>query len=150
MYEENQPPDVEDIKIRLGNQIPVDEEPPAVKAQMEPADLANEFRNLGRQLGDTMRSAWNSEERQRFEAELREGVKTFAHEVEKAVQEIKDGQASQKAREEVSELKTRVESGEIADKTRTTLAQGLQWLSNELSKLADQFTPQEKQPPSEG
>jgi hypothetical protein len=142
------PPDVEDIKIRLTNEIPVDEEPPA-KAQTETTELASEFRNLGRQLGDTMRSLWNSEERVRFESELREGVKSFAGELDKALHEVSEGPVGQKARDEAAEWKAKAESGEVVDKARSSLAQGLSWLSTELAKLADQFTPTQKEPPTE-
>lgn len=136
-------PNVEEIKDRLKIEIPVEEEPVAQKPQ---PDLVDEFKNVGRQFAETIRTAWASQERQRIEAEIREGVKLFADEVSKAVHEVKDSPPAQRAKEEASNIKGKVESGEIAQKARVNLAQGLHWLSEELERLSQQFTPVEKSP----
>jgi hypothetical protein len=138
-------PDVEEIKDRLKIEIPVEEdEPAAFKAE---PDLVEEFKNVGRQLADTLRTAWGSQERQRLESEIREGVKLFADEVSKAVHEVKASPVAQRARQEASHIKEKVEKGEVSHKARANMAQGLHWLSEELEKLAKQFTPVEKTPP---
>lgn len=134
----------EEIKITKEDiadaEIPVEEaQPAAAKAAAQP-DLAGEFREFGRQIADTLRTAWSSEERQKVEAELREGVQSFAAEFDKMIRELREGTAGQKIKEEAAELKTQVESGEFGRKARTTIVQGLRWLSDELSKVADQFT----------
>jgi hypothetical protein len=49
-------------------------------------------------------------------------------------------------REEASEIKTKVEDTEVTKKARNGVAQGLSWLSQELGKLAEKFTPTEKSP----
>jgi hypothetical protein len=142
-------PNVEDIKIRLGNEIPIDEEPAdteSLKAEEQQPDIVVELSNLGRQFADTLQTAWNSQERQKFEAEIREGMKSFADEMDKAFQEIKKSPVTQKAKEEATTIKTKVEAGEVTQKTKSGLAQGLNWLSEELAKLANQFTPAEKTP----
>lgn len=149
MSEEQEASDVEEIKVRLGDEIPVEEVPEQLKADRESPDLVGEFRNLGRQLGETIRAAWQSEERHQVQGEINEGLQTFAGELDKAVKGIRSSSAAQKAKEEATEVKTRVRSGEITDKTKTSLAQGLGWLSEELAKLADQFTPVEKSPTEE-
>lgn len=143
-------PSVEEIKSRLGDEIPVEEEPTeAPKASKGESEVATELRNLGRQFAETLRTAWNSQERQKFESEVREGVKSFADEVDKVIRELRESPAAQKAKEEATTLKTKVEAAEVGQKTRTGLVQGLNWLSEELAKLANQFTPPEKEPPAE-
>ena len=146
---DEQTPNVEDIKIRLGNEIPIDEEPAdteSLKAEEQQPDIVAELSNLGRQFADTLQTAWNSQERQKFEAEIREGMKSFTDEMDKAFQEIKKSPVTQKAKEEATTLKSKVETGEVGQKTKSGLAQGLNWLSEELAKLANQFTPPEKTP----
>lgn len=130
-------PSVEEIKERL--KIEVEEE-----IAKEPAgDIVESLRDLGRQFAETVRTAWNSQERQNIEAEVREGVKTFADEINKAIHEVREGPAGQKAREEAQEVKKSIESGDLGRKTKAGIVQGLQWLSEELNKLANQFTPKE-------
>ena len=147
---EEQPSDMEDIKIRLGDEIPVEEDIDALKAEQGQTDVVGEFKDMGRQFGETLRSAWYSEERVRFEKEVREGVQSFAKEVDKAFGEVRESDAAARARKEAGEVKTKVNQTEIADKAKEGLAQGIHWFSQEMEKLATQFTPEapaEKAPP---
>lgn len=144
---DEQVPSVEEIKERLKVEIPVEEEP--AKAETSRRDYTGELKELGRQFADTVQTAWNSEERARVENEVREGVKSFVNEVDKAIREAKESQAAAKIKEEAAEVKTKIESGKLGQKTRGGLVQGLQWLSEELGKLAEQFTPAEKSPQAE-
>jgi hypothetical protein len=149
---DEQTPSVEEIKARLSDEpydeIPIDEEPvdPESLKNEEQPDFVVELRNLGRQFADTLATAWNSQERLKFEGEVREGMKSFADEVDKAFREIKKSPVTQKAKEEATTFKSKVETGEVGQKTKSGLSQGLSWLSEELGKLANQFTPVEKSP----
>jgi len=142
------------LKIKMGEDIPVEEEPVASKENNEKPELVNELSNLGRQLGETITAAWNSEERPRFEREVKEGVQSFAKEVDKAFKEVRESPAAQKAKGEASEFKSKIDEAELGEKTQSSIAQGLRWMSLELGNLAEQFMPKEKQPedimPDEG
>lgn len=140
---DEQVPSVEEIKERLKVEIPVEEEE-AAKADTTTRDFGEELKNLGKQFADTIQSAWNSEERHRVEGEIRTGVKSFVSEVDKAIHEAKESQVAAKVKEEATEIKTKIETGDLGKKTRDGLVQGLQWLSEELGKLAEQFAPAEK------
>lgn len=152
---EEETPSVEEIKDRL--KIEVEEvaapatETPAdsgaeTAAKAASVDIVDELKNLGRQVAETLRAAWESEERQKMEAEVREGIKSFADEVDKVVREARASEPARKVREEATEFKTKMEEADVAKKARAGLVQGLGWLSDELGKLAEQFAPKEKQP----
>lgn len=152
---ETETPSVEEIKDRL--KIEVEEveataaETPAsgdaeTAAKAAAVDIVDELKNLGRQVAETLRTAWESEERQKMETEVREGIKSFADEVDKVIREARASEPAKKVREEATELKAKVEEADLAKKARTSLVQGLSWLSDELGKLAEQFAPKEKQP----
>ena len=128
---------------RLKIEIPVEEEASAGGKQAEP-DLIAEMKNLGRQFADALRTAWNSQERQKLETEVREGLDVFVSELEKGFKELRDGQAAQKAKQEVSQVKEKVEGAELGRKAKVAMADGLRWLSEEFENLAAQFTPTEK------
>ena len=143
---DEQYPDVDDVKIRLSkDEIPVDDET-VYKSDEEGPDVVDELRNLGRQFGETMRAAWSSEERRQFEHEIKEGVQTFAHEVDKAFKDVASSDPAQKARSEAAGLKDKADASDLGEKTRTSLAKGLRWFSDELGKVADTFTAPEKGP----
>jgi hypothetical protein len=137
---------VDELKAeeQAGYEIPIEEDQPQMKEQAP--DIADALRDFGRQFADTIQAAWNSKERREFEEEVREGVDQFANEVRKAFREIKESGAAQKVREEADEAKERVEHADLAQKARAGLVEGLEKLSQELGKLADQFSPAEKSP----
>lgn len=147
---EEEIPSVEEIKDRL--KIEVEEvEAPAdndteTAAKAAAIDIVDELKNLGRQVAETLRTAWESAERQKMEAEVREGIKSFADEVDKVIREARASEPARKVREEATDLKSKVEEADLAKKARTGLVQGLSWLSDELGKLAEQFSPKEKEP----
>ena len=144
-------PENEEIEIRVGDEIPFEDET-GYKAEAEEPDVVGELRNLGQQFADTVRSAWHSDERRQFQEEMHEGVQTFASEIDKAVKDIMDSDPAQKARTEAESAKTRAESSDVGNKTRTGVAYGLRRFSEELSKLADSFTPdvpEQKEPPAD-
>jgi hypothetical protein len=135
---------------RLKIEIPVEDETPsgAGSKQAEP-DLIAEMKNLGRQFADALRTAWNSQERQKLETEVREGLDMFVSELEKGFKELRDSQAAQKAKQEVTQVKGKVEGAELGRKAKVAMADGLRWLSEEFENLAAQFTPTEKAPNDE-
>jgi hypothetical protein len=124
---------------RMKIEIPVENEG-AGPSKAEAADVAEEFKRLGRQFADTLESMWNSEERRRMENEIREGVRTFANEVDRVVRDARESPAATRVKEEAIGVKERVESTDVTHRAREGVVQGLRWLSNELERLANQFT----------
>jgi hypothetical protein len=143
----NQLKDEERIKI----DIPVDEEMGSGAKAEHTSDIVEEFKRLGRQFADTLEGIFNSEEAKRVETELRAGMRSFADEVEKAFSQAKESPAAARMKEEAGNVKDRVETGEIGRKTQEGVVSGLRWLSDELEKLATQFTPADsgEAPPAE-
>lgn len=143
---EGHDPNIEDLKEQERIEISVEEED--VEKGAPKGDVSDALRDLGRQFAETIQAAWNSQERKEFEQEVREGVRRFGDEVNKVFAEAKESPAVTKAKEEAEEVRTRVESGEVTRKARSGLVEGLQWLSQELARLAEQFSPPEKEPES--
>ena len=144
---EEQVPSDEEIKERLKIEIPVEEE--VTKADAQTVDVAEELKGLGRQFAETIRTAWNSEERQKLEGEVREGVRSFADEIDKVIREARDSQAASRIKQEAEQVATKVETSDVGRKARSGVVQGLHWLSEELGRLAEKFTPTESTEASE-
>lgn len=144
---EEQDPSIEEIKERI--EIPVEEDDIAgMKAEekSKSGDVVSEFKKLGRQFAETLEAAWNSDERVRVEADIRQGVHSFVDEVDKVIREAKDSETFQKVKSEASGAKSNIEQTDIGERTRQGIVQGLSWMSDELAKLAQQFQPPEKSP----
>ena len=88
------------------------------------AEVIAELKRLGRQLGETLNTAWKSAERKKAEEELRAGARAFAGEFERAFSRARS------ARPE-----------DVSARARSSVVDGLRWLSSELQTLADRFTP---------
>ena len=146
-------PNIDNLKNeeRLKIDIPVEEEMPGGAAKTSPmgTDLVEEFKRLGRQFGDTVQAALNSEEARRLESELRAGMRSVADEVERAFHDAKSSPTATRVKEEATVVKERVETGDMGRKAQEGIVGGLRWLSDELEKLANQFTPAQQQPPAE-
>ena len=146
---EEHDPNIDDLKAQERIEIPVEEETEQQTSKdAAQGDLSEALRDLGRQFAETMQTAWNSQERKEFEREVREGVRRFGDEVNNVFTEARQSPAAQKMRDEAADVRTRVETGEVSRKARSGLVEGLQWLSQELARLADQFSPPEKPPES--
>jgi hypothetical protein len=146
MTEEHEPT-IEELKAEERIEIPVEE----VEEQKERAqrpDVSDALRDLGRQFAETLQAAWNSQERKEFEQEVQEGVRRFADEVNRVFKEAKESPTTQKVKEEAKEVRTKVETGELGRKARGGLVEGLTWMSQELARMAEQFSPPEKGPES--
>ena len=77
----------------------------------------------------------------KIENEVREGMKSFADEIDKVIRGLKESPATERVREETSQVLTKVESAELTKKAKSSFAQGLQWLSQELGRMSEKFTP---------
>ena len=94
---DEQTPSVDDLKEqeKLDTKRIVIEED-EVNSGAPKLDIGAEFQKLGRQLAETLQSAWDSEERKRVEKEVREGVHTFVNEVDKVIREVKTSETTEK------------------------------------------------------
>lgn len=153
MMSDEQTPEIEDIKETID--IPIEEDIDDLKdaekkkqngdaSNTGEFDVIDELKNLGRQFAEALDAAWNSEERQRIEGEVREGVHSFVEEVDKVFREVKVSEAAAKVKTEAAGAKEKVESSDIGQKAVGGFVMGLRWLSEELGHLADQFNAPEK------
>ena len=125
--------------------------------------VVDELTHLGRQVAETLKKAWNSPERQNLEGEVRAGMRSFVSEVDKVVREVrqtvtKEGSTLKHdlteepvaAKEEPvasktdSRLKVDLDLEDLTKKARSGFVFGLRWLSEEMGKLADQFSVSDK------
>ena len=120
-------------------------------SQAEP-DLEEELRSLGKRFADVVQAAWASEERQRVESELRDGLRRFSEEVGRVYERTRESPAGERVRSKLDEARSRATESDAARRSRETLVQGLRRLSEELARLADRFTPAEepREPPEPG
>jgi hypothetical protein len=103
-------------------------------------DLRDEFRNLGENFKQLFNSAWESEERQKLQQDLRDGLKEIGVAIEGLAEDVRTSDIGENIRKEANEFSERVRSGEVEEKAREGILSALQALNSELQKATDKFS----------
>lgn len=113
-------------------------------------DLSEEFRQLGKNLVDTLRMAWDSPERKKLQNEIEAGLVDVATSLKKEANEFSASTHGQEIKEEIDDIRRRWESGETETKARQELMNAIRLANNELQKWSEKWQKgsDEKQNPS--
>jgi hypothetical protein len=108
------------------------------------ADIAAEFAELGKKLRTTVETAWTSQERQRVQREVEDGLVKLRDELDKAVKNLRTSEPGQKVEAEVKRVRDDIGTGKVTDDVRIGIVSGLRGIGAALDKLAESFTPLEE------
>lgn len=97
-------------------------------------NISEEFRQLGKNLVDTLRAAWESPERLRLQSEIEAGLNELAATIRSEVNSFDTSQTGQQLKTEVEELRAKVRSGEAETQVRQELLKALQAINAELAR----------------
>jgi hypothetical protein len=103
-------------------------------------DITSQFRELGENLKNIFKTAWESDEAQTLKEELKNGLDELGNATVEAVEDFKVSEAGQKLKDEAEDIKARVESGELEAKTREEISKALDLINAELQKAINSFT----------
>ena len=102
-------------------------------------DLKEEFRNLGGNLKDLLRTAWEREERKKAQAEVEAGLSELIAALSQISKELAETPAGQRLRAEAKGLQARVQSGEVQEKVHSELLEALRKVNADLRKVSDRW-----------
>lgn len=101
--------------------------------------IARELQELGRQLGNTARAAWQSEQRQEIQQELTDGIRLLRDQLSEATTSLRTNPRahtmSQAMKEQVSRAAETTRATELVDDVRTGMTAGLRELNDLLQRL---------------
>jgi hypothetical protein len=98
-------------------------------------DLIAEFRELGKNLVEMLRTGWESEERKKLQQEIETGLHEMGDSIKKAGQDIAASPMAQDLKADIRDLRQRAESGELEKKVRTEVVTVLQAANEEIKKV---------------
>ena len=118
----------------------------------QPEDnLADEFRNLGKNIIDAVHTAWERPERQRLQEDIERGLSEFGAAIRQEADKFSESPTSQRIKTDAEKIHTRFKNGEFETKVRDELLTALQTVNSELEKVKDKFKVSEpEQAPNEG
>ncbi|MCB9434756.1 MAG: hypothetical protein H6668_22565 [Ardenticatenaceae bacterium] len=127
-----------------GRLIITEEDVAPFVAEKQAAGLREHANQVTQQVSDTARQAWESETRRKMTGKVRDGVSAAANKSSQFVRDKVSEAAERQARETVTAVQNRIKETDWKEEARQGTVRGLQWLSQQLARLADRFTPAEK------
>ena len=126
-------------KTYLKVEIPVEDETPFVPEQ--PKETAVDA--VKSQASKAAKQAWDSELRKKATRGMKKGATAVAAKSQQVVQERMVKAAEEQARQQTEAIKTKIRETDWQHEAKQGTAKGLRWLSAQLNKLAERFTPRE-------
>ncbi|MEJ2599263.1 MAG: hypothetical protein P8Z00_13085 [Anaerolineales bacterium] len=102
-------------------------------------DLAEEFRQLGKNLADAMRTAWESPERKKFQQEIEDGINTMSTSLRKEFETFFESPTGQRLRSDVEELGEHIRSGEAQQRARDELLAAIKRANMEIQQATERW-----------
>lgn len=103
-------------------------------------NLSDEFKNLGKNLVDAMRSAWESPGLKELQGEIENGLSEFGSTFKNEFESIKESPTAQQIKSDVEDLQDRYKTGEVETKVRGDLISALQSINDELAKISQKLS----------
>ena len=102
-------------------------------------DLVNEFRTLGKNLVEALRTAWDSPERKKLEKEISDGLNDLTNTLNTEAKNFKESPTGQQLKSDFEDLRQRVSSGEVENQVRNELLSALRTVNQELQKVTTRW-----------
>jgi len=108
-------------------------------------DIGDQLNELGKNLRDALRTAWESDERRKLQQEIEVGLANLGDSLSQAAKEFSSSPTGQNLKEEVKDMHERWQTGEVGTKVRTEITEALRTVNQELQKAYQKNQP----PPSD-
>ncbi len=109
-------------------------------------DLAEEFRNLGKNLADALRTAWESPERKKFQQEIENGINEMGATLSKEFSTFIESPTGQRLRSDVEDLGERIRTSDAQQHAREELLMALKRANIEIQRAAERWDASKNEP----
>ncbi len=111
-------------------------------------NISEELDELGKNLRDALRSAWESEERRKLQKDIEDGLANLGESLSQAAREFSSSETGQNLKEDVKDMRDRWRSGEMGSKVHSEIMEALRKINTELQKTVKQNPPPPPENPS--
>ncbi len=141
-------PDLEPVPTDDGlMHIGKEDAPGAGERRRASQDLLDELARLSDKIVQMVQTAWNSEERQRMEEDLRKGVSSVTNNLEQSIKRASESQAARDVRAQTKDvaddINERMQHSDVARDLTTGLAKGLRALGDQLDEWSAEMKKRE-------
>jgi len=114
-------------------------------AAQSAADLGEEFKRFGRQLGDTVTAAWESDEGRHIRTQIGDALREMARQIDTVSKKVASHEETQKLRTQAEQLVDSVRQSDIAEDLQEGLLTGLKELNQALQKAISRLNREDTQ-----
>jgi len=112
-------------------------------------DIGEQLNELGKNLRDALRTAWESDERRKLQQDIEVGLANLRDSLNQAATDFSSSQTGQTLKEDVKDLNERWKTGEVGSKIRTEITDALRTVNQELQKATHKDPPPPADKPQE-
>ncbi|NDJ52527.1 MAG: hypothetical protein GYB68_05490 [Chloroflexi bacterium] len=127
-----------------GQDIPENEQ-----VKQDDYDIAAEFAALGRRFGEALKEAWDSDERQRLQEDLKHGFERFSSEVNQAMGNVRQSEVAKNVENAAKQARQTVESSEVTAEFRRGLVNALRSMRDLLDQVSEGLNDDKEDKPTE-
>ena len=102
-------------------------------------DIAEEFRNLGKNLAGAMRTAWESPERKKFQQEIEDGINAMGTTLRKEFENFIESPTGQRLRSDVEGLGEHIRTSEAQQRAQEELLAALKRANVEIQRATQRW-----------
>ncbi len=104
-------------------------------------NISDQLNELGKNLRDALRSAWESEERRKLQKEIEDGLANLGDSLSQAAKDFSNSSTGQNLKEDVKDMRERWKTGEMGSKVRSEIVEALRKANAELQKTVSKNPP---------
>ena len=109
--------------------------------KVEGRSITEELGKLGKQMADAIKTAWESDDRKKLQAEILDGLQKFGDEVTVALDKAGQSDTAKDLRVKAEKVAVDVRASAVAEDVRKGIISGLDVLNAEMSKLVEKLEP---------
>jgi hypothetical protein len=104
-------------------------------------NISDQLNELGKNLRDALRTAWESDERRKLQQEIEQGLSNLGASLSQAADEFSTSQTGQRMKEDVKDMRERWRTGEARSKIHSDIVEALRKINTELQKTISENPP---------
>ena len=109
-------------------------------------DLTEEFRKLGKNLADALRTAWESPERKKFQQEIENGINEMGVTLSEEFGTFMESPTGQRLKSDVQDLGEHFRTGEAQQRAREELLSALRRANIEIQQATERWNSTKSEP----
>lgn len=106
-------------------------------------NISDEFQELGRNLVNVMKAAWESPERKRLQQEIENGLQELETTIKRETENFSSSPTGQQLKVDVDKFSQKISDSETPETIRKELIKALQMANYELQKMISRFASDE-------